>query len=87
MLAAAKGNLQAVEFLLSLEGIDLNAKSNGTDTALMKAVESDSPKICQLLLERGADPAITDIRGNTAKSKAALVSPEALAVISKFESE
>jgi len=59
MLAAASGNLEAVEALIR-RGADINAiESVHSQTALMFAAASDRVDVTRVLLERGADPLMT----------------------------
>ena len=51
-------------------GMDINAKNKSGNTALMEACASGHVEIINLLLDRKADPAITNNIGETATSKA-----------------
>lgn len=47
-------------------GDDLNARDAGGQTPLMLAAARNKPQICRLLLAAGADPHLSDLRGNNA---------------------
>lgn len=47
-------------------GDDLNARDAGSQTPLMLAAARNKPQICRLLLAAGADPHLSDLRGNNA---------------------
>lgn len=61
ILAAYKGNLEIVEFLL-LEGANINYQSE-MGTALTAAVFKGNVELSSLLLHNKANPNITDING------------------------
>ncbi|MES2545410.1 MAG: ankyrin repeat domain-containing protein [Bacteroidota bacterium] len=62
--AIMKGDVAAVKKFIEY-GIDVNEKSNGV-TPLMFAARYNKVEIIKLLLEKGADKAEKDERGNTA---------------------
>jgi len=51
---AKKGDIEATKLFLS-EGIDINAKNEKGQTALMRAAEYQRTEVVTLLLEKGAD--------------------------------
>ncbi|MEM7147394.1 MAG: ankyrin repeat domain-containing protein [Verrucomicrobiota bacterium] len=53
-LAAAKGNLEMVRWLVEEQGVDIDGRSKGTNP-LEQAVRSDHVAVVRFLLERGAD--------------------------------
>jgi len=52
--SAKKGDIEAVKLFLT-EGIDINAKNEKGQTALMRAAEYQRTAVVTLLLEKGAD--------------------------------
>ncbi|KAL4748202.1 hypothetical protein BDW72DRAFT_180912 [Aspergillus terricola var. indicus] len=55
--ACKKGNIAVILELLEIPGVDVNATFQG-DTALFLATLNGNPDVIQLLLDKGADPAI-----------------------------
>jgi ankyrin repeat protein len=64
--AAGQGQTKVVSRLLDA-GVDVNRLYKNDLTALMWAAGYDRAETVQLLLARGADPALKDNRGMTAK--------------------
>ena len=64
-LAAQLDQAESVDVLLE-SGADINMKDKLEMTPLIKATYSCKTGIIALLLKRGADPSISDIRGETA---------------------
>ena len=62
--AAAEGNLRTVELLVN-KGVDINYRSTTGRkfTALLWAVFERNYRIADFLLQRGADPTLTDVQG------------------------
>jgi ankyrin repeat protein len=69
MVAAYQGNLQIVKSLLSYSATDVNLQSDNGNTALIWAAhihnQKNQKEIIKLLLERGADPNITNYNSQT----------------------
>ncbi|KAK0745460.1 ankyrin repeat protein, partial [Schizothecium vesticola] len=63
-LAAARGNLEIVNFLLE-HGADMHQRDHYGCTQLFRAVDWMQNDITQLLLERGADVNTEDTNHNT----------------------
>lgn len=73
--------VETIDYLLEL-GLDINAQNEGGDTPLHSAVSGrKSAMIVARLLERGADPAIENMRGQTAAALAEARSTEAIAAL------
>lgn len=66
MLAARGGHGLMVNYLLSLEEIEIDAIDHLGRTALMYAAENGGKAIFNLLVEKGADPHLQDRYGKTA---------------------
>ena len=69
-LAAASGNCEALNYLIAHaadkgHSLDLNATSNGGETALHKAVLFCKPESLKILLEAGADPTLETLEGES----------------------
>lgn len=62
--AASRNQLDMVK-LLSEDVTDFNTSNNKGQTALMLAVENNGPEVVRYLLEKGADPLMTDKEGNS----------------------
>jgi ankyrin repeat protein len=72
MLASASGHVPAVKQLLAHK-VDVNAREKANaQTALMFAAAFDRPEVVKVLLEVGADPAVT----STVVDVSSLISPE-----------
>ena len=56
----------AIIELLVTAGADVNARDNQGETPLMRAVRNHCPQALAILLDKGADPTITDDSGTTA---------------------
>jgi ankyrin repeat protein len=62
---AAKQNFTgSVDYILNKEGIDINVQSNNGNTPLHYAALHYSEDVVKILLERGADPYIENIKSN-----------------------
>lgn len=68
IIAAGRGNVEAVEMLLELKGVDPNAIDNDGDTALLSATMCPGldVKVIELLLEHGARLEATRTNGSSA---------------------
>jgi ankyrin repeat protein len=64
-------------------GIDVNTRGVTGETPLMAAAEAGSEETARLLLERGADPTITDMDGDTAYDIAVRKGNDAVAALLK----
>ena len=64
--AARDGDLAAVADLVD-DGADLDARDHNGMTALMQAIRRGHTAVAKLLIERGSDPAITDLGGRNAR--------------------
>ena len=87
-LAAAcfKGDTAAVEALL--ERVDVNAHSGDGRTALMIAAMFNRTEIMELLLRRGADPALQDVTGMTGRALAeAMGACDTAALLAAWEND
>jgi len=62
--AASRNQLDMVK-LLSEDVNNFNTTNNKGQTALMLAVENNDPEVVRYLLEKGADPLMTDKAGNS----------------------
>jgi len=70
-VALSSGNVEVARALLD-HGADPNGKGVSADTpALIRAVHTEKPAFVELLLERGADPNLTNAYGETALFHAA----------------
>ena len=68
-LAAERGHLECVVFLLEMEDVDVDAKDNkGDTTPLLLAIKNDHPDIARLLIENGASPDHKVASGKTLRS-------------------
>ena len=65
ILAAAHGDLSMMQLLLD-HNADVNYRGDGSETALMYAVESTKLKAVQLLVDKGAKINVTDDKGYSA---------------------
>jgi len=69
MVAAYEGNVEIVKLLLSYSETDVNIQSNNGNTALIWAAhihnQKNQKEIIKLLLDRGADPNITNYNSQT----------------------
>src|SRR5690606_3846241 len=70
--AAYKGYVDVVRLLLE-NGAQVNARLPGGKTALRFAAMFDRKEVVELMLAHGADPAITDEEGMTAKAAAQMM--------------
>lgn len=71
MIAGRKGLLDAAEFLLTIEGLDIDAADYRVKrTALISAAEFNHDAFVRLLMDRGADPNLGDRLGGTALMRA-----------------
>ncbi|XP_077211349.1 serine/threonine-protein phosphatase 6 regulatory ankyrin repeat subunit [Tasmannia lanceolata] len=61
-VAAANGNLQALEILLAHDRDCVNIPSETKETALFLAVKNDFKECAQLLLQYGANPQVLNLR-------------------------
>lgn len=66
-LAAHGGNILGINFLLD-NGADINCRTRGGQTPLMWAIRKGQLDAIQLLLRRGADPALQDSDGSSVVS-------------------
>jgi ankyrin repeat protein len=76
MIAASTGNKEMADFLLDA-GLEVDEVDDDGYTALMLAVAADDLSMIELLLGRGADPALTNRDGDSARSIAELRENEA----------
>jgi serine/threonine-protein phosphatase 6 regulatory ankyrin repeat subunit B len=63
--ATGKGHLTTIQALLSVPGININAKNDGGLTALYIAALNDNYDVVKALIKQGADVDITDNHGQT----------------------
>lgn len=74
MVAANRSSLRVVDYLIR-QGADINAQSDGGETALMLAARANTPQAAvdtmTLLLAAGADPNLVSGGGNSALMEAA----------------
>ena len=63
MEACLGQQMETVEFLLSLEDLDVNVQNEKGETALMAAASVGNMEIVRLLFKLGADPELKDCRG------------------------
>ncbi len=71
MHAAAHGHYKVSGLLVGTDASNINAAYDAGKTALMHAAAAGSQRIVKLLLQKGADPSITDNDGRTAADHAA----------------
>jgi ankyrin repeat protein len=65
MIAAQKDDLSAVQALLSVPRIDIDAKKSDGATALIVAVASDKKDVVKALIDKGANVNLADNLGRT----------------------
>jgi len=70
MAAAYRGHVAVARWILDHANCDVNHRTGAGQTALMMASLFGREEVVGLLLERGADPGIVDLDGNTASSLA-----------------
>jgi len=63
MLASREGGIETIRALLASPGIMVNQQSAEGHTALLAAVQNAQVEIANLLLDKGADPALANDRG------------------------
>ena len=68
--AAAQGQKYAVEWLLQQKGVDVNARNHGGGTPLHSAAAHARGALLSMLLDAGADDALRDELGETARDAA-----------------
>lgn len=66
LIAASRGDLALIRFLVEIAGSDVRAKNNSKTTSLMLAASSGSLEVCRYLLDRGANVDAKSSRGLTA---------------------
>ena len=66
IMAIDSGDAEKVFWLLEEPGIDVNARNNDGETALIRAVENGNIDISKMLVEAGADVNVRNNDGNTA---------------------
>ncbi|KAI4165358.1 MAG: hypothetical protein LQ342_001226 [Letrouitia transgressa] len=77
-LAASRGNVDVVHYILTQRSVDVNAQDGSGQTSLHHAVRSRrAPSTIELLISNGADHRIQDKTGRTALHSAALLGKEA----------
>ena len=67
-VAVQKGHLECVRILLQFKSINVNCVNHEGKSLLSLAIEhmvSQTPSLVKLLLDKGADPTIADVTGNT----------------------
>jgi len=78
------GFVECVSILLQTDNINVNALDNDGTSVLQAAVISGkSVKVCEMLLEAGADPDSKDVDGDTPR-EAASEDPEMRTLFVKF---
>lgn len=63
--ACGKGNVEAVRYLLAVDGIQVNAVNRGLYTPLHSAVTSGSLAVVQMILRAGGNVTMQDEEGDT----------------------
>jgi ankyrin repeat protein len=84
--AAYRGRRDVIKLLLSQPGIRLDETDSDGNTALMFAVQQGFAEIVDLLLQAGANPAVTNRRGETAAALAQNEIEKQRAILSKLAS-
>ena len=70
IMAAFRGNVKLVEYLLAQPKIEVDKRDIDGQTALLVAAKKGNARIVDLLLEAGADPTLKNERGETPEDKA-----------------
>ncbi|XP_048252515.1 ankyrin repeat and KH domain-containing protein 1-like [Haliotis rufescens] len=63
-LACMGGHLETVEFVLSLNVVDINSRGGGSRTPVMTAAEWRHRDVVELLVSKGADVSLVDVNGD-----------------------
>ncbi|XP_048247996.1 ankyrin repeat domain-containing protein 50-like isoform X1 [Haliotis rufescens] len=63
-LACMGGHLETVEFVLSLNVVDINSRGGGSQTPVMTAAEWRHRDVVELLVSKGADVSLVDVNGD-----------------------
>ena len=71
LIAAARGDLPLIRFLVEIAGSDVRAKNNSKTTTLMMAAGAGSLEVSRYLLDRGANVDAKTVHGLTALMHAA----------------
>lgn len=66
LIAASRGDLPAVRYLVEMAAADIRAKNNSRTTTLMLAARSGNLDLARYLLDRGANPNAKSVRSLTA---------------------
>ncbi|XP_048251276.1 inversin-like [Haliotis rufescens] len=61
--ACIRGHLETVEFVLSLNEVDINRRGEGSKTPVMRAAELGHREVAGLLVSKGADVSLVDEDG------------------------
>jgi len=71
LIAASRGDLPLIRFLVEIAGSDVRAKNGSKTTTLMLAARAGSLEVCRYLLDRGSNIDAKSIHGMTALMYAA----------------
>ncbi|XP_071116431.1 uncharacterized protein [Haliotis cracherodii] len=63
-LACSRGDVETVEFVLSLNVVDINSRGGRSRTLVMKAAVGKHRDVVKLLVSNGADVSLVDVVGN-----------------------
>ncbi|XP_071098533.1 uncharacterized protein [Haliotis cracherodii] len=63
-LACMGGHLEMVEYVLSLNVVDINSRGGGSQTPVMTAAEWRHRDVVELLVSKGADVSLVDVNGD-----------------------